>query len=439
MQRAFIRNATLAVLCAALLCTTAIPAYAFWGKRSTPATSSTTLTRNVVLGQSLCFQAEDFAGTEDDALAAVTITSLPDHNSGMLTVGGQAVSAGAVVHTQALDGLRFHPVSTATADHVDFIVTPTFASGTQGSPVTVNIHLLAAPNEAPIAQNLSLKTYRNVAITGQFQATDTDNDELTFQLTSSPARGSVAVSEQNPDRFVYTPYDNKTGKDTFTYVAVDRAGNLSNPAKVTIRIEKASSGITYADMNGHPAHHAAMLLAEQDLFIGEQVNGLHVFAPETPVNRSEFLALAMSVSKLPPLTQVSLTGFFDDEAIPTWSKGYVSSALMAGAISGTHNEQGQAVFCAERTITYGEAAAMLDHLLGVSDVAVETWASAGISHSNQDHWAMQSAADLACAGVLQLESSTPTTLDTPLTRGDAAMLLSDSFRLLENRNHGLFG
>lgn len=433
MQRVSFRRVTLTICCLALVGVMALPAYALFGRKAVSAATPVSLSRNVVLGQSLSFRGEDFIGTSNHDLAAVTITTLPEHSSGILTVGGQNVSAGTVIHAQALDGLCFRPAAATTATTASFTATPTFSSGAQGEPVTVNIHLLTAPNQAPVAENMSLQTYRNVALTGQLRATDPDSSELTYQLTSSPARGSVTLSEDGSGSFVYTPYENKTGKDSFTYVAVDSAGNISNPAKVSIRIEKARSGITYADMDGHPAHHAAMRLAEEGLLVGAQVNGLYFFAPDTPVSRSEFLALAMSAADLEPLEQVSLTGFYDDAAIAAWSKGYVSSALMAGAVSGTRNELGQAVFCPDRTVTRGEAAAMLDQLLNVSDVAVETWSAQGIPHSTQDHWAMQSAADLTCAGVLTLEDSTPERLDTSLTRADAAQLLADSLDLLSRR------
>ncbi len=438
MQRVPFRRLVPALLCVTLVSIMIFPAYALFGKRNSSASALSDLTRNVVTSQTLSFRAEDFAVSGGDELASLTITTLPASSAGILTVGGQAVTADTVVHAQALDGLCFHPATATTTTKTSFVVTPTFSSGTQGAPVTVSIHLLSAPNQAPIAENLSLKTYRDVAITGRFQATDTDNDDLTFQLTSSPARGSVAISEDDAGNFVYTPYENKTGKDSFTYVAVDQAGNVSNTAKVTIRIEKARTAVTYADMVDHPAHHAAIQLAEEGLLVGEQVNGLYFFAPDTAVSRSQFLAMAMSAAGLEPLEQVSLTGFCDDGDIPGWSKGYVSSALMAGAVSGTRNELGQAVFCPDRTITRGEAAAMLDRLLDVSDVAVETWSAQGISHDAQAHWAMQSAADLTCAGILTLENSTPEQLDATLTRADAAQLLSDSLNLLNNRNSGWF-
>ena len=37
------------------------------------------------------------------------------------------------------------------------------------------------------------------------------------------------MPEDGSSEFVYTPYENKTGKDSFTYVAVDAVGKLLRP------------------------------------------------------------------------------------------------------------------------------------------------------------------------------------------------------------------
>ena len=71
------------------------------------------------------------------------------------------------------------------------------------------------------------------------------------------------MPEDGSSEFVYTPYENKTGKDSFTYVAVDAVGNSSDPATVKIKIEKPNTKVTYADMDGDPAHKAAIRLAEE--------------------------------------------------------------------------------------------------------------------------------------------------------------------------------
>lgn len=294
-------------------------------------------------------------------------------------------------------------------------------------PTSQNVNL------APIAQHLSLTTYKNVEVTGYFSATDPEGDALTYQLISTPARGSVAIAEDGTGRFVFTPYENKTGKDSFTYVAVDEHGNISNPGKVTVRIEKKAGKVTYSDMEGNGAHKAAVRLAREGIFTGTCVNGKYFFQPEQTVNRSQFLSMAMAVSDSEALSEVSLTGFADDASIPTWAKGYVAGALKSGAISGTRNDMGQMIFRPDSPVTCAEAAVMLDRLLGVSDVAVETWSSVGVSTKAEPHWAVPSAVDLACAGILPVQIDDADQLDAPLTRAQAALLLDASLDLVSSR------
>ena len=85
----------------------------------------------------------------------------------------------------------------------------------------------------PTAENFSLVTERDVAISAELSG-----EVLEFRITKRPARGAVTLAEEGSARFTYTPYENKTGRDHFTYVAVDPAGNTSHPAVVSIRIQK---------------------------------------------------------------------------------------------------------------------------------------------------------------------------------------------------------
>lgn len=286
-------------------------------------------------------------------------------------------------------------------------------------------------NQAPIARNMELTTYKNVALTGYFDAVDSEGDVLSFQLTSTPARGAVTAAQDGSSQFVYTPYENKTGKDSFTYVAIDPSGNISAEAKVTIRIEKPSTKVTYADMQGDPAHKASIRLAEEGIYVGSYRGGEYFFQPSQAVSRGEFLSLAMSVSGLAPLEDVTLTGFSDDASIPTWCKGYVSSALKAGVVQGSRDESGQCVFDCQDTITMGEAAVMLNNLLDVSDVSVETFFS-----ESSGHWASQAAANLATAGVIRPENAGTQAMSGQLTMSEAAQLLDGALDVMENRKNG---
>ena len=277
-------------------------------------------------------------------------------------------------------------------------------------------------NSAPIAENLSLSTYKGIAITSRFAATDPDGDPVTFQIVNSPARGQVTVDETDTAAFWYTPYEGKKGKDSFTYVATDDKGNMSEPATAKIIIEKQVSKVTYSDMTGEAAAFAATRLAEEEIYIGRQVGDLYCFDPGETFTREEFLALAMDVAGMEPLENTTLTGFYDDDDISVWAKGYVSAALIEGTVQGSLNEQGQAVFRGGAEISYAEAMVIIDRLLAIGDVEAAPTMAAPV-------WAAQSAANMEAVAVIAPTAQ----LNSTLTRNDAAQMLSAMLDVMENR------
>ena len=422
---------TATVLAVVLALGAAAPVSAFfWSKNGTKDTSPA---KAVTAGQSVTFSPEDFAHSgQAQALTAVTINSLPDPGAGVLLLHEQPVTEGAVADATTLSAMRFQASPDPAVSEAVISFIPSYTTGT-GEPRTITLTILTQANHPPIARNMSLSTYKDVSLTSWFDAVDSEGDVLTFQLTSTPARGAVTVAEDGSSQFVYTPYEGKTGKDSFTYVAIDPLGNTSPEAKVTIQIDKPDTRVTYADLDGSAAHKAAIRLAEDGIYVGAYWGGEYFFQPDQSVSRGEFLSLAMAVSGLSPMEGVSITGFYDDEAIPTWCKGYVSSALKAGVVRGSTNELGQPVFHGNAPITMGEATVMLNNLLNVSDVSVETFGS-----GTQGHWASQAAANLASAGVAPAAQATAQSLSAPMSRGEAAMLLDGALDVVENRTNNHF-
>ena len=281
-------------------------------------------------------------------------------------------------------------------------------------------------NAAPIAEDLSLTTYKGVAIFSRFAAVDPEGDLVTFQVVDSPARGQVTMDETDPAAFTYTPYEGKKGKDSFTYVAIDAKGNTSQPATVKIVIEKQKTAVSYSDLEGQPAHYAALRLAESGVYTGRQVGALYCFDPDQTFTREEFLAMAMTAAGKAPLEDVTLTGFYDDGDISAWAKGYVSAALVVGTVEGSRNEAGQAVFAPGSAVTQAEAAVIIDRLLATGDVSA---ASSTFSAETAPAWAYQSVVNMEAVSVL----SSSADLYKPLTRAGAAVMLSSMLDVLDAR------
>ena len=282
-------------------------------------------------------------------------------------------------------------------------------------------------NAAPVAENLEYVTYKDVAINGTLQAIDPEGDMLEYKLITEAKKGAVDVSEDGG--FTYMPREGKKGKDTFTYVAVDAMGNVSEEATVKINIEKQSSSVTYSDMEGNSAHYAALRLAEEGIFVGEMIGDSHCFSPDTVVTRGKFLAMCMNATGAEILQDISRTGFSDDEDIALWLKPYVTTAVMSGAVRGVSGDDGGLVFAADDPITLAQAVVILDRVMGISDV------SASVSEPDSvPAWASQAAANLSVCNVI--DRGADNDYSAEMTRADVAELIISAIDTMEGAAGG---
>ena len=430
MKRISLRRAAAPLLMLALAFSLALPTSAFFWSKKTEDPYVADFSKNGLIGSTIAFTAGDFAVKPDGktALSGITIDVLPDPGAGTLCMGDMPVAIGTYVDATALSGLRFQSAQRPTVTTTTLVFTPSFASVQEVPQATATLYLLTQQNNPPVARNMELTTYKNVAITGYFDAVDGEGDALIFQLTSTPARGSVTLAEGG--QFVYTPYENKTGSDSFTYVAIDPAGNTSPEAKVSLRIDKPDTKVTYSDLEGHPIQKSAIRLAEEGIYVGRYVDGRYFFDPDQTVTRAQFLTMAMSVAGLEDLEGVTLTGFSDDNAIPTWAKGAVSAALKAGVVQGSRDASGAPIFGAGDSISRAEAAVMLDNLLEITDVPVAVFSP------DEGHWAAQAAANLSASGIIRADTAGAVQLADTLTMADAAEMLDGALDMMSARSSG---
>ncbi len=289
-----------------------------------------------------------------------------------------------------------------------------------------NTEPISEENFSPVAQNSSYETYRNIAFRGDFAGVDPENDSLIFRVIKHPARGSISISEENPKQFIYTPYENKCGKDKFTYIAEDSFGNVSKPATVKIKIQKNKSKVHYVDMDDNLAHRDAIRLAEEDIFVGYQLAGNYFFEPDKTISRAEFLTLTMNALNVDLLDDATSSGFYDEEPIETWAMPYIATALYTDSIMGSFSAEGKATFEAQRPITYSEAGVMLNRLLKLSDVS----SNSKNKNESTPAWALQSFSNLEAVGVLNIAEVQPTAY---LTKAETATLLASALDVIEFR------
>ena len=292
----------------------------------------------------------------------------------------------------------------------------------------------AAADGAPIAQNMEIRVYRNVPFTGTLKAVDNEGEAVSFAIVEQPKRGSVVLAEDG-EGFIYTPNRDKVGADSFSYTASDEGGNVSLPATVKITIERTNSAVTYADMGENAAATAAVDLAEHGVFVGAKVGESYFFEPERAVSRGEFIAMAMAAAGQ-EVSTVGVTGFCDDDSIPTWCKGYAVSALSSGVIYGVETADGIA-FDANSEISLNEAAVVLNRLLSVTDVDLSSYEET----ETENAWCAQAVANLQSVSILQSGHFSSEEMRSGVTRATAAELISAAMTLQQSRqaDRGLIG
>jgi hypothetical protein len=352
-------------------------------------------------GTDVWFSTADFETLYPDTpLSGIVITSLPE--TGTLVYGGRNLMAGEAVPAPTLGALSYHPAP-GGGRTVSFGYLPVFEDGSVGEASAATLTIQSVDNKPPSARDIEVKTYKNVPVTASFQAEDPEGDALTFRVTAKPRRGEVEVGADG--RFVYTPFRNKTGSDTVTYVAVDAYGNVSPEANIYFQIEKPPSKKTYADMTDHPAQYAALRLIGEGVFTGQQMGGDYYFRPEEIVSRAEMVAMVVRALGL-KTNPVTTTGFYDDSDIPVWFKPYAQTALKAGIIAGGRLPDGRVVMNASEPVTLNQAATVINNALRPVDVplpddAVSVWSQQALANL-----------DLPASGG-----------DQPLTRGEVAVLV----------------
>jgi len=311
-----------------------------------------------------------------------------------------------------MEVLRMKPYKTA----LPFLL----AALTLASPALAADDAIAeSANTAPVAENQSIETYRGVSVGGQLSAYDAEGDEVIFELTTEPMKGSVELTADGC--FVYTPGEKKRGKDYFGFRAVDSEGNTSQEGTVIIKLVKQSSKLTYADLGGSGTEYAAVMLTEKGVFTAETIGGDYVFSPAETVSRGEFLSMCMNAADCELIQGVSSTGFADDDEIGAWLKPYVATALYRGYIG----EELGGSFRSDEPIDLRDACVMLNSVLGITDVV-----SAAAYIDLPEPEGSQAVANLTACDVMLNRWSD---LDARLTRAEAAELLGNAMTLLKNR------
>ena len=371
--------------------------------------STVAMAAEVDCDSTYCFSSEDF--TTDTPLRGICVTNLPDPETGTVMLGCRVIRCGDILSAGQLDQLTFQPLRTQEDQDAVMTYLPIYENKVEVA-TTMSIAVRGKEDQAPVAQDSSMETYKNLSNKDKLHAQDPEGQDLSYTVTREPKRGTVTIHADGT--FTYTPKKNKVGVDSFTYTATDPAGNVSREATVTIQILKPTDSKLYTDTDGLDCRFEAEWMRNTGLFVGEKIGNKEFFQPDKAVSRGEFLAMLVKTLDIP--TEDSAAASLPEDT-PDWLRPYLAAAIRSGLTAGWPETEGES-FCADQPITGAEAAVMLQNALdlNISQETLEETAASEEEVAEVPAWAALSLTAMAENGIaLQAGEA--------MTRGDVAQVL----------------
>ena len=359
-------------------------------------------------GDVYCFSSEDFSQNEEEPVVGVCILELPE--SGAVLLGRRVVLPGDILTAGQLETLTFEaaPTETDTAAQVSYL--PIYENRVEPQ-VVLTFSIRGREDKAPVAEDFSLETYKNIPNEGALKVKDPEGQAMTYTLVRQPRRGTVEIREDGS--FLYTPKKNKVGVDSFTFTATDPAGKVSREATVTVRILKPQEAAQYSDTVGLDCRFEAEWLRQTGIFTAEQMGTSQCFQPEKTVTRGQFLAMVTQLLELDVRSQTDYTVLA--EKAPQWLRPYLAAAVRSG-IAANWDLLNEEEPDTEAPITGSEAALILQNALDLPAVSVMA--------EEEPTWEEMALAVMREQGIFLS--------DAPMTRAEAAELLYEVSRLSVN-------
>jgi len=220
---------------------------------------------------SFSYTLRDSVGATDTATVTVTVASINDApdavDDNVSTNEDNAISVTVLSNDSDVDGDTLNV--TITTDPSDGSIqvnnniitytpdndfngsdsfTYTISDGNGGTDTaTVNVSVNAI-NDAPVAQDDSVSTNEDTAITVSVldNDSDVDLDTLSISATTNPSNGAIQVN--GGTTITYTPNSDYHGADTFTYTVSDGAGG-TDTATVNITVNSINDNPVAVDDN----------------------------------------------------------------------------------------------------------------------------------------------------------------------------------------------
>ena len=117
------------------------------------------------------------------------------------------------------------------------------------------------PNNVVVGDTVSFTTDEDTPVSGRLNASDDDNDALTFSLSQSPGNGSVVLNSDGS--WTYTPNDDFNGDDSFSAMVSDGQGG-TDTITVNVGVNPTNDTPVITDVNGNPLIDSVSATTDED-------------------------------------------------------------------------------------------------------------------------------------------------------------------------------
>ena len=372
----------------------------------------------------LVFDVDDFDDAIGTNVNSITITALPDTSVGRLMLDNLYVVEKQVLYREDFSMLRFVQADSGTQEAVF-----KFKPNENDYEIECTLKSLESVNLPPVAANgdsISAWTNCNISCFDALNGYDPEGGVLRYEIVSYPEKGLITIVNTREGDYIYTPFEDATGTDAFSYRVRDDYGNYSETCVVKMKIEKLKTSLVFSDVENDSCLNAAIVMYENDLMtFRPNPNGSFDFKPTENITREEFIALVMKAMGAQNVPNIETTRFADDSDISQEYKGYLESAFSLGIIKGKNENDGVHINPKE-TITIAEAAKIINRIIGAKiETALLTFSDADEIPKD----AINDVTSLTSLGILSKVNG-KISPNAPLTREQTAKILMS---LLEYR------
>lgn len=382
-----------------------------------------------ISGQPLNFSKDKFACAMNlKDVASITLTGLPDAETGTLYIGSSEARVGDIVYGEDISKLSFEESGRKT----EKLPTFKYKVNSSGYDIVCVIYMLDKMNASPTVgiapyASLNVLTYKGISSSGVLSAHDPEGDSLTFEIVKYPSDGILTLDDEKNGIYTYVPDKTFTGVDDFVYVVKDQYGNYSEGIRVNIEVDAPSVAVKYSDLDKSNIYSYAINMTELGIMNGERVGDNYYFRPDTEVSRGDFLVSAMKALGVTSVPASASTPFTDDASIGDELKGYVNLAYAKGYISGSRDGEGL-YFRADEKITVSEASVIISNMIGyASPEYVPTFSDT----DKIPEWSEKAVLSLHTLGILECFDNS-IGADRILCRADMAKMLSKSVVVMKS-------